>query len=411
MLLRQSFDLLTATANNVRCILEAGETTSLPGMKLNAFISTASLLSVIQEAKAMDEKRAKGHTRSRLHGIPIVLNGLIVTGSFGMEITSGSFALESLKAAQDATIAALLRRAGHVEWGNSKGIAVTSGSSATQSPYVQEGVTQRIYSSRSSPGSAVATATSFAPLCIDTKADGSFMQPAIRAALYGIKGTVVISDMANKQSGRAEFDSADPMTKSVEDCADNGIRVTSLNYDIWQSSEALCEKTAAFDDEHMKTGNGYSYARIKCFEALVTFGAPLMTVPNITATYEAVGQSQLATHQLAPTIKQYLPLFNEPPMGTLADVVEFNRTHTKYSLRPKASVHLYLLPSIAAMAGYPIASIPLGFFIYYGRLFGMEFMARNGQEEKTFKVMLAREATFPEARRPPPLMLGWSSSK
>jgi amidase len=66
-----------------------------------------------------------------------------------------------------------------------------------------------------------------------------------------------------------------------------------------------------------------------------------------------------------------------------------------------------LLPSIAASAGYPLGAVPLGFSTCNGRPFGMEIMARNGEEEKILEVMSAWESTFPDARSPPPLLLDW----
>lgn len=66
-----------------------------------------------------------------------------------------------------------------------------------------------------------------------------------------------------------------------------------------------------------------------------------------------------------------------------------------------------VLTTIAAAAGYPIASVPLGFSTFNGRPFGMEIMARNGQEEQLFEVMSAWEATFPGARKPPPTLVNW----
>lgn len=65
------------------------------------------------------------------------------------------------------------------------------------------------------------------------------------------------------------------------------------------------------------------------------------------------------------------------------------------------------LTTMASGSGYPIASVPLGFSSYNGRPHGMEIMARNGEEAKIFKVMSAWEATFPEARKPPPRLLDW----
>jgi len=122
----------------------------------------------------------------------------------------------------------------------------------------------------SSSGSAVATAAGFAPLCIGTEADGSLVQPAVRAALYSMKGTVGDVNMVGTQSGGAAFDSAGPLTKSVEDCADvmdillpgrdfnsylkrswNGIGVAYLNYETWQFSEESCTRSKIFDEEHV----------------------------------------------------------------------------------------------------------------------------------------------------------------
>ena len=66
-----------------------------------------------------------------------------------------------------------------------------------------------------------------------------------------------------------------------------------------------------------------------------------------------------------------------------------------------------LLPTVAAVTGYPIGSVPLGYSTYNGRPFGLEIMARNGEEEKMFEMMSAWEATFPGARQPPPLLVNW----
>lgn len=66
-----------------------------------------------------------------------------------------------------------------------------------------------------------------------------------------------------------------------------------------------------------------------------------------------------------------------------------------------------VLTTIAGAAGCPITSVPLGFSNFNGRPFGMEIMARNGQEERLFEVMSAWEATFPAARKPPPLLVNW----
>lgn len=81
-------NLLTATAGELRRLLDAGDCTSVDlvnlyleqieahnhdGMKLNAMISTAPLERVLEEARALDQERREKGPRSRLHGIPIIL--------------------------------------------------------------------------------------------------------------------------------------------------------------------------------------------------------------------------------------------------------------------------------------------------------------------------------------------------
>ncbi|KPM44909.1 hypothetical protein AK830_g1647 [Neonectria ditissima] len=491
-------DVLRASAADLCRLLEAGETTSVElvdiyiqqitkhnhqGLKLNAVISTLPALCAVAQAK-----------------------DIMITGSFGLETTSGSFALKGLKTSKDAAVAILLRQAGCIvigkpnlsEWGNSKGAGVTSGWSAVGGQaaasiqriggWVTVSVLQISTSlpgnpkktssqtpAGSSSGSAVATAAGFAPICIGTEADGSIVQPAIRAALYSMKGTVGDVDMFGTQSGGAAFDSAGPIAKTPEDCADvmevllpgrdfrshlkrswKGIGIAYLNYDIWQFPDTVCEKTPAFDEPH-KSAMEEAMKKAEGLGAKVTFNAPLMTIANIAKSYKTVEQGQIARHQLAPIMKKYLSLFDDSAMKTLADIVEFNQRHASIELPPghpnqeilenglkddmsddeynqglkhlrssvRNAVELVLketgadvvmasgeslLPSIAATAGYPIASVPLGFSDYNGRPFGMEIMARNGEEEKLFEVMSAWEAMFPECRRPPQLLVNWTST-
>lgn len=116
----------------------------------------------------------------------------------------------------------------------------------------------------------MAVASGFTPLCIGTEADGSIVQPAIRAALYSIKGTIGDVSMVGTQSGGQFNDSAGPLAKSVEDCASvmeillpgrdfhshlgkswAGIGIASLDYDTWQWPEAVCNRVPAFDDQHV----------------------------------------------------------------------------------------------------------------------------------------------------------------
>ncbi len=65
------------------------------------------------------------------------------------------------------------------------------------------------------------------------------------------------------------------------------------------------------------------------------------------------------------------------------------------------------MASVAAAACYPVGVVPLGFADFNGRAFGMNIIAREGEEPKILHAMSAWEATFPDARGPPPMLVNW----
>lgn len=65
------------------------------------------------------------------------------------------------------------------------------------------------------------------------------------------------------------------------------------------------------------------------------------------------------------------------------------------------------MASIASIAGYPHGAVPLGFAEFNGRAFGLNVLARAGEEGKILAFMSAWEATFPHARQPPPILVNW----
>jgi len=68
------------------------------------------------------------------------------------------------------------------------------------------------------------------------------------------------------------------------------------------------------------------------------------------------------------------------------------------------------IASVAAAAGYPVATVPLGFADFNGRAFGMNILAGPGDEGKILRVMSAWAVTFPEGRLPPPMLVNWQST-
>ncbi|KAJ4263557.1 hypothetical protein NW762_006376 [Fusarium torreyae] len=491
---KRPIDVYTDTAGHLGQLLSAGETTSVElvklylaqiekhnknGLKIHAITQTAPAEKLFQDAAALDAERLKSGPRSPLHGIPITLKvrDFYLTPSFGMETTCGSYALKGLKASEDAAIATMLRDAGCIiiglnnlsEWANCRGANLTSGWSAiggqTQTPYTPGG---------SSSGSAVGTASGFSPLSIGSESDGSIIQPSIRAALYSIKGTVGDINMKGTMSGGAGFDSAGPIAKSVQDCANildvllpgrdfgshltkswHGIKVAYLDYKKWQFEDWICDHTPAFDSEH-ENAMLDAMKKLEAAGASVSYNAPLLMPEAVIEKYETASLNSLQGHELVFTFERFLALFDNPNLRTLDDLVKFNKEHTELELPPEQSSqsvfesalktnitdeeyetglkHLRasfrdaiekcleetgadvimgsgetFMSTMASGSGYPIASVPLGYSSYNGRPHGMLIMARNQEEGKILKVMSAWEASFPEARKPPPSLLEWDS--
>ena len=65
------------------------------------------------------------------------------------------------------------------------------------------------------------------------------------------------------------------------------------------------------------------------------------------------------------------------------------------------------MASVAAAAGFPVGTVPLGYADFNGRAFGINLLAASGQESKIIEVMSAWEETFAQARKPPPMLVNW----
>ncbi|ETN40803.1 uncharacterized protein HMPREF1541_05083 [Cyphellophora europaea CBS 101466] len=148
-------------------------------------------------------------------------------------------------------------------------------------------------------------------------------------------------------------------------------------------------------------------------------------------------------------LRGYLSGLDESKIHSLADLIEFNKAHPDLELPIAASnqaglermlnydmtdeeydrivrtarevnkagidrvleenaIDIIMAPGeslmfeIPAAAGYPTASLPLGYLDYNGRPFGLQMLAKAHQEAMLVQAQSAWEATFP-ARQSPPL--------
>jgi amidase len=176
---------------------------------------------------------SKPNPRMPLWGIPILIKDNIATGD-AEHTTAGSLALADARAKRDATVAALLRRAGAVilgkanltEFANILAVGMPSGYSSlggqVRNPYAPEvddtGI-PFVLPGGSSAGSAVSVAAGLAAAAIGTETSGSLLSPANMNGLVTVKPTVGLISRAGIVPIAASQDTAGPLTRSVRDAA------------------------------------------------------------------------------------------------------------------------------------------------------------------------------------------------
>ncbi|QRV76994.1 amidase [Ceratobasidium sp. AG-Ba] len=181
----------------------------------------------LERAAALDIERMSGNKRSALHGIPILVKDNIATSADeGMNTTAGSYALLGSVVPGDATVVKKLRKAGAIilgktnlsEWSYFRDFGLDSGWSGrggqATNPYYP-----RADPCGSSAGSGVATAVGLAAGSLGTETDGSIICPSSYNNLVGIKPTVGLTSRTGVIPVTYRQDTVGPMTRSVTDAA------------------------------------------------------------------------------------------------------------------------------------------------------------------------------------------------
>ena len=115
-------------------------------------------------------------------------------------------------------------------------------------------------------------AAGFAPVSIGTETDGSLVQPATRAALYGMKATPGSVNTAGIQPISPAFDSVGGLAKTPEDLANimgilqrrtdypsylkgswNGLKVGFVDPSLWQPAEFVVEPNEGFRKQTVRS--------------------------------------------------------------------------------------------------------------------------------------------------------------
>ncbi|MDB2426183.1 Asp-tRNA(Asn)/Glu-tRNA(Gln) amidotransferase subunit GatA, partial [bacterium] len=185
--------------------------------KLNAFINMNT--EAMDQAKAMDDRIAKGEGLGKLAGVPIGIKDLLCTK--GIETTAASKMLKGFVPEYSSTVVNNLQVQGAIVQGKLNLDEFAMGSSNETSffgdcknpwntDYVPGG---------SSGGSAAAVSALMTPASIGTDTGGSIRQPANFCGIVGLKPTYGRVSRYGIVAFASSLDQAGPMTNSVKDAA------------------------------------------------------------------------------------------------------------------------------------------------------------------------------------------------
>jgi len=157
--------------------------------EVNAFLTVAGEEDLRAQARAVDDKRARGEALGPLAGVPIALKDALCMR--GVRTTCGSKMLAEWIAPYDATVVAKLRAADALLPGKTNMDEFAMGSSNESSAFgpAKNPVDPTRTPGGSSGGSAVAVAARMTPAALGSDTGGSIRQPAAHTGCVGVKPT------------------------------------------------------------------------------------------------------------------------------------------------------------------------------------------------------------------------------
>jgi amidase len=211
-----SEELVTAYLARIEAIDRAGP-------KLQSVLALNP--NALDDARALDAKRAAGEPLGSLHGIPVLLKDIIESKD-PVATTAGSTALRDNVTGRDSPLVAGLRGAGAVilgkanlsQWANYRSNSSMSGWTSMGGQVRNPHMLDR-NPCGSSSGSGAAAAASLAAGTVGTETNGSIICPSTVNGIVGFKPTVGLVSQQYIVPISSTQDTAGPMTKTVKGAA------------------------------------------------------------------------------------------------------------------------------------------------------------------------------------------------
>jgi amidase len=304
----------------------------------------------LQIADALDQERKSKGARGPLHGIPLLIKDNIDTGD-RMSTTAGSLALLGSRPANDAFVAAQLRKAGAVilgktnlsEWANIRSSHSTSGWSGrgglTRNPYALD---RNPCGSSSGTGAGVS-----ANLCVagvGSETDGSVVCPSSANGLAGLKPTVGLVSRSGIIPISHSQDTSGPMARTVRDVAILLGAMAGADSEDSATAERQRKQypdyTKFLDPAGLKGARlgigrkyfGFSDAVDQLMETLIgemkLAGAEIIDPADIpTMGKFDEGELNVLMYELKSDLAAYLARRGDSSVKTLKDVIAFNEAN------------------------------------------------------------------------------------
>ncbi|MGE5344731.1 MAG: amidase family protein [Acidithiobacillales bacterium] len=412
-------------------------------------------------AARRDNERRAGHVRGPLHGIPVIVKDNIAVADT-QQTTAGSLALVRSFVPGDAPLVGQLRDAGAVilgkanlsEWANFRGFGSINGWSArggfTRCPYLLSNDPLG-----SSSGSAVSAAASLCSVAVGTETDGSIMAPSDHNHTFGLKPTVGLVSGEGIIPIAHSQDTAGPMTRTVTDAAIllGALKAGTGDYRGVLHRGALQGARIGFDAKYFTDpfwGNPPTWPIMQeVLAAMTSLGATIVDVTTDPSFLLGSDELNVLLYEFKVQIAEYLAPLGHTEMRTLADLIAFDTANCEkemkyfgqeifelaeatsgdltdplYVAARAASIQnsrvlgidaalnstnppldVLIAPtwswlySIAAVAGYPSASLPVG-FLDDGSPVGFCMVSTAWQEAKILGLMYDLEQEL-NAQTPP----------